>query len=34
MADAFKEAFGKKRKVRKILTAEGDDLAEILKKQR
>ena len=34
MCETFKEAFGKKKKVRKILTADGDDLHAILKKQR
>ena len=34
MCETFKEAFGKKKKVKKILTADGDDLHAILKKQR
>lgn len=34
MCETFKEAFGKKKRVRKILTADGDDLHAILKKQR
>ena len=34
MCESFKEAFGKKRKVKKILTADGDDLHAILAKQR
>jgi len=34
LAESFKEAFGKKKKVRRLLTTDGDDLKEYMAKQK